>query len=94
MSENYSGGGDGWNVWSKFVLAELKRAGREREGHRKDLEKFVEKTFGDFIKEEYKPLEKRLVKAERVIWALGGAWVIFVALLIWGIQQFLSSTGV
>ena len=91
MSENHDGvGNDGWNVWSKFVLAELKRAGKERDGHKKDLEKFIETTFGEFLKEEYKPLVNRLVKVERVIWALGGAWVIFVAMLIWGIQKLLT----
>lgn len=90
MSETHSTG-NGWNVWSKYVLAELKRAGRERDRNKEDLEKFIEKTFGDFLKEEYKPLEKRLVKAERVIWALGGAWVIFVAIMIWGIQQLLTA---
>jgi hypothetical protein len=91
MSETHSAG-NGWNVWSKYVLAELKRAGRERDRNHKDLEKFIEKTFGDFLKEEYRPLEKRLVKAERVIWALGGAWVIFVAIMIWGIQQLLTAS--
>ena len=90
MSENHNGIGDGWNVWSKYVLAELKRAGKEREGHKKDLEKFIEKTFGDFLKEEYKPLEKRMIKVERVIWALGLAWGLFVALLVWSIQKVLE----
>ena len=94
MSQNHNAGGDGWNVWSKYVLAELKRAGKEREGHKKDLEKFIEKTFGEFIKEEHKPLVNRMIKVERVIWALGLAWGVFVGLLIWGIQQLLSSGGV
>lgn len=81
---------NGWNEWSRFVLAELKRAGKERRQHKLDLEKFIDETFKEFLKEEHKPLEKRVVKAERVIWALGGAWVVFVALLIWAIQKFLE----
>lgn len=95
MSENPDErSANGWNEWSRFVLAELKRAGEERNQHRLDLEKFIDKTFKEFLKEEYKPLEKRMVKVERVIWALGLAWGIFVGLLIWGIQQLLSSGGV
>ena len=90
MSEHNGASGDGWNVWSKFVLAELKRAGEERAKNKESLEKFVEKTFNAFVKEEHKALETRLVKVERVVWAIGGIWVIFVALLIWGIQQLLS----
>jgi len=90
MSEHNGASGDGWNVWSKYVLAELKRAGRERAAHKEDLEKFIEKTFNAFVKEEHKALETRVVKVERVVWAIGGVWVVFVALLIWGIQQLLS----
>ncbi len=80
----------GWNVWRKYVLAELKRAGKERETHNKGLEKFIEKTFNAFVKEEFKPLEKRMVKVERVVWAIGLFWVVFVGMLIWGMQQLLS----
>jgi hypothetical protein len=95
MSENPDENrANGWNEWSRFVLAELTRAGGERDQHKLDLEKFIEKTFKEFLKEEHKPLVNRMVKVERVIWALGGAWVIIVAILIWGIQQLLSSTGV
>lgn len=81
---------ESWGVWSKYVLAELKRAGLERASNKEDLKKFIEKTFVDFLKEEHKPLQDRMVKVERVIWALGGAWIIFVALLIWAIQQFVT----
>ena len=80
-------GSESWNVWSKYVLAELKRAGTERKSNKDDLEKFIEQTFKNFIKDEFKPLETRVVKVERVIWA----WVIFVAILVWGLQQVLSS---
>jgi len=90
MSEHNGDFGGGWNVWSKFVLAELRRAGKEREAHKEDLEEFIKKTFNTFVKEEHNALEKRVVKVERVVWAIGGVWVIFVALLIWGIQQLLS----
>jgi len=90
MSEHNGASGEGWNVWSKYVLAELKRAGVERAENKESLEKFIEITFNVFVKEEHKSLEKRMVKVERVVWAIGGVWAIFVVLLIWWIQQILS----
>ena len=79
-----------WNQWGKFVLAELRNAKEDRKDIKKGLEKFIETTFADFLKEEHKTLEKRVVKVERVIWALGLGWVVVVAIVIWGVQQLLA----
>ncbi len=85
----------GFEAWLKLFAEKIdqsfENAAKERTDNKEALEKFIDTTFKEFLRDEYKPLEKRVIKVERIAWALGGFWVIFVAMFIWGLQQILGA---
>ena len=78
------------DLFAENINLNFKHAKEDRESIETDLKEFIGTTFKDFMEKKYEPLEKRVIKVERVAWVLGGFWVIFVAMLIWGMQHLLS----
>ena len=59
---NQEPSGNGWSEWSKYILSELKRLNKQ-------FEKLDER-----LDEKLENIIQRLVKVERVVWALAGAF--------------------